>query len=404
MNDIRTPRWALPLLEDGLRYLGAHGGRGSGKSHFFAEMLIERCLMKKTAAVCLREIQKSLSSSVKRLLEIKIESLAVGHLFEVQRDRILHRINGSEILFQGLQDHTADSIKSFESFDIFWIEEAQSVSQRSLDVLRPTVRKPGSQIWATWNPNKKDDPIEFLRHSPPKNSVVVKATYEDNPWFNETALREEMEYDRSRDYDKYLHVWEGGYDEKSEARVFHNWKVEEFDTPPDVMFRFGADYGYSPDPSVLIRAFVIGKKLYIDYEAWKLRCEINELPFLYDSIPDSHLYPIAADCSRNDIISYLRNHGYPKVYGCIKSKIKDGVEWLRNYDIIVHPRCKRTIDELQNYCYKIDKDTLLITNVLEDKKNHVIDALRYACEGLRKYDEVKKPVNVVVKPQLSYWD
>src|SRR6185295_9751635 len=138
---INTPRWAIPIVSKPSRYKGAHGGRGSGKSHLFGEYLIERCATEKVDAVCVREIQKSLNQSVKKLIEGKIESLGVSHLFEVQRDQIISA-HGGRIIFQGMQNHTADSIKSLEGYDIAWVEEAQTLSQHSMDLLRPTIRKP----------------------------------------------------------------------------------------------------------------------------------------------------------------------------------------------------------------------------------------------------------------------
>ena len=156
---LKTPRWSLPILKrPDARYLGAYGGRGSGKSHFFAEMLIERSVSEKVDAVCVREVQKSLAQSVKKLIEHKIEERGGGHMFEIQQTQI-KSAHGGVIVFQGMQNHTADSIKSLEGFDIAWVEEAQSISQFSLDILRPTIRKPASQLWFTWNPRYDSDPI-----------------------------------------------------------------------------------------------------------------------------------------------------------------------------------------------------------------------------------------------------
>ena len=171
--NIDTPRVFKPLLHPS-RYKGAHGGRGSGKSHFMAELLIEACLLKSTNAVCVREIQKSLSQSVKKLLEIKIEALGVGSLFEIQ-ESVIKCKNGGRIIFQGMQNHTSDSIKSLEGFDIAWVEEAQSLSQRSLDLLRPTIRKPESELWFSWNPSKDSDPIDVLLRgeTPPPDAIVA---------------------------------------------------------------------------------------------------------------------------------------------------------------------------------------------------------------------------------------
>jgi phage terminase large subunit len=156
---IKTPRWFKPLLKPS-RYKAAYGGRGSGKSHAFAEAVIESHVIdQKRRTVCVREIQKSLSQSVKRLLELKIEQLGVEDYFEIQQFEIRSRHGDGIIIFQGMQNHTSDSIKSLEGYDCAWVEEAQSLSQRSLDLLRPTIRKPDSELWFTWNPNKDNDPI-----------------------------------------------------------------------------------------------------------------------------------------------------------------------------------------------------------------------------------------------------
>jgi phage terminase large subunit len=154
---------------DPSRYKGAWGGRGSGKSHTFAEMMVEAHILdQKRSSVCVREIQKSLNQSVKRLLELKIESMNAGAYFEVQDAVIKSRKGDGRIIFQGMQNHTADSIKSLEGYDCAWVEEAQSLSQRSLDLLRPTLRKPGSELWFTWNPRSSDDPVDLLLRGPPR--------------------------------------------------------------------------------------------------------------------------------------------------------------------------------------------------------------------------------------------
>lgn len=387
---IQTPRVFLPLLKPS-RYKGAHGGRGSGKSHFFAELLVEQALMQPGfRAVCVREVQKSLAQSVKRLIEDKIEALGVGKSFDVQEARI-HTPGGGLIVFQGLQNHTADSIKSLEGMDVAWVEEAQSLSQRSLDLLRPTIRKPGSELWFSWNPNQETDPIDALLRSetPPPDAIVVQANYSDNPFLPD-VLRAEMEYDRGRDPDKYAHVWLGEYQRNSEARVFKNWRVEEFEVPADALIRQGADWGFSVDPSVLVQCYAVGQTLYVPYEAYMVGCEINHLPNLFMTVPGAEKWWITADSSRPETISYMQKHGFPKIGPAIKGarSVEEGVEFLKAYDIVVHPRCTHVIDELTLYSYKTDPLTGQILPVLEDKDNHVIDALRYANEGARR---AKKP-------------
>lgn len=399
---IKTAEVFEPLLASA-RYKGAEGGRGSGKSQFFAELLVEDCVREPIDAVCIREIQKSLKFSAKKLIESKIESMNAGYYFEVQEGQIKSRPAGGgegTIIFQGMQDHTADSIKSLEGFKRAWIEEAQTISQRSLELLRPTIRAPGSEIWASWNPRFATDPIDMLFKGPAKlkDSILVHANYSDNPWLPQELL-DEMEYDRARDPDKYQHIWLGGYETRSNARVFSNWKVEEFERPAGTVHRLGADWGFSVDPTVLVRCDIEGNRLYIDYEAYMVGCEITSLPELFMTVPDSEKWPITADSARPETISHMRNHGFPKIMPAVKGpkSLEEGVEFLKSFEIVVHPRCKHTIDELTLYRYKVDPlDESKVLPILEDKDNHVIDALRYACEGARRAARTKRQI---VKPQ-----
>lgn len=201
-----------PLLAPA-RYKGAHGGRGSGKSHVFAEMLIEDALANKgLLSVCIREVQRTLADSAKRLIEAKLAEHKLGEAdgFKVWRERI-ETPGGGVIIFNGMADHTAESIKSLEGFRRAWIEEAQTLSARSLTLLRPTIRAEGSEIWASWNPRRKTDPIDLLlRGSPPTGAVVVQANWRDNPWFPAVLDQERRDCLRD-DPDQYDHIWEGGY-------------------------------------------------------------------------------------------------------------------------------------------------------------------------------------------------
>jgi phage terminase large subunit len=369
-------------------------------------MIEEHILNPDSASVCVREIQKSLNQSVKRLLEGKIEAMNAGAYFEVQ-DAVIKNTKGKGLItFQGMQNHTADSIKSLEGYDRAWIEEAQSVSQRSLDLLRPTIRKPGSEIWATWNPREKTDPIDSLLRGdvPPTDSCILEVNFTDNPWFPD-VLKEEMEYDKRRDPDKYAHVWLGAYLQNSEARVFKNWRIEEFEAPANTIHRLGADWGFASDPTTLVRSHIEGRKLYIDYEAYMVGCEIMDTPALFQTVPESEKWPIVADSARPETISHMRKHGFPKIMAAVKGpkSLEDGVEWLKSFDIVVHPRCKHTIDELTLYSYKQDPLTGKILPVLEDKKNHVIDALRYACEGARRAQNLNKTQTVNALPTANRW-
>lgn len=210
--DIQTPRAFQPLLQAS-RYKGIWGGRGSGKSHFFAESVVERCIMQPSSRiVCVREVQRSLKDSVKRLIEDKIFALGVGSRFDVKATEI-GTPGGGVIVFQGLQDHTAESVKSLEGFHVAWAEEAQSLSTRSMELLRPTIRAPGSELWFSWNPRSAADPVdELLRGiTPPPDAIVRRVNYSDNPFFP-PELEVEREFDSRTNPSRYGHIWMGDYE------------------------------------------------------------------------------------------------------------------------------------------------------------------------------------------------
>lgn len=217
---IPTARVFTPLLAPA-RYKGAFGGRGSGKSHFFAETAVEFCIAIPGArGVCVREVQRSLKESVKRLIEDKIQGFGAGSLFKVYHDSIVTPGNGV-ILFQGMQDHTAESIKSLEGFDFAYVEEGQTLTARSLEMLRPTIRgsermralKRTSELWFSWNPRHASDPVDNLLRgeNAPPGAVVVRCSYKTNPWFPE-ELEEERLFDFQHRPTRYHHVWEGEYE------------------------------------------------------------------------------------------------------------------------------------------------------------------------------------------------
>lgn len=396
---VQIPRYFQPLLQPDLRYRAVYGGRASSKSHTAAEWVIAMCVGNPGYRVlCGREIQKSLNQSVKQLLTDKIQKFGLEKQFEVQQS-IIKTPGDGMIVFAGLQSHTADSIKSLEGFDLAWLEEAATVSQYSLDILRPTIRKPGSSILFTYNPRFPTDPVDvFLRGgTPPPKSAIVRANYTDNPFLPD-VMREEAEYDRRRDPDKFKHVWLGEYLTNSEASVFKNWRTEFFETPEDARFLFGADWGFAKDPTTLTRAFVgrwengqaiadqNGRCLFVDYEAYKIGCTIEKTPDLFDTIPESRKWPIRADSARPETIDYMQRNGFTKMVRSTKGKnsVMDGIEFLKSYDIIVHDRCKHVQDELLHYKYKEDKLTGEILPELEDGMDHCLDGLRYSCELIRK--------------------
>jgi phage terminase large subunit len=209
------------------------------------------------------------------------------------------------------------------------------------------------------------------------------------------VLRAELEYDKRRDPDKFRHVWEGEYLRNSERRVFKNWRVEEFEAPRDAVFRFGADWGFAVDPTVLIRCYIEGRTIFVDYEARMVGCAINDTPALFLTVPESERWPIVADSARPETIAYMRAHGFPKIMAAIKGprSIEEGIEWIRGFDIVVHPRCTGVIDDLTHYSYKTDPLTGAILPIIGDASAEAADCLRYACEGARRV-QAAKPVQL----------
>jgi phage terminase large subunit len=227
---IPTARVYQPLLEP-KRYKGAHGGRGSGKSHFFAGLMVETAKINSGfRGVCIREVQKSLKDSAKKLIEDKIAEHNLGGDFDIQHGEIKTPGNGV-IIFQGMQDHTAESIKSLEGFDVAWAEEAQSLSARSLTLLRPTIRKDGSELWFSWNRSRKNDAVDqfltgynkadgqYVPPPPPDQGTVVKANWRDNPWFP-SVLEQERQSDLANRPELYDHIWEGDYAKVTEGAYY----------------------------------------------------------------------------------------------------------------------------------------------------------------------------------------
>jgi len=399
--------WAIPLLRPA-RYKGILGGRGGGKSHQVVELqLVAQVRNQNRNLVCIREVQRSLKDSVKKLFEDKIKKMGLEPYFDIKGTEIRSRKGSGVILFQGMSDSTAESIKSLEGMDCAWVEEAQVLSKRSMELLRPTIRRPDSEIWFTWNPQSEEDPVDKLLCGPKRspNSIVIKVNIGQNPHAS-AALRAEAEWDRINDPIKFAHVWGGDYEKHAEARIFRHWRVEEFETPKDAIFRFGADWGFSPDPTVLVRCFIEGRRLFVDYEAWATECEIEDTPDLFLTIPQAEVYNIVAGPDRKDRIMSLRRHGlkvFPAVRGA--GSVMEGIEFLRGYDIVIHPRCPKVAEEFKAYKHPIDPLTGKVLPTLPAGRNHTIEALRYAVESVRRFKQGKplSEEDTYVPPIRHFW-
>lgn len=226
-----TPAIFEPLWTQRARYKGAHGGRGSAKSWDRGQHLVFRHAMKPGLnSACLREVQATLKDSVFKLIEDTARRLEIGGLFTpVPSDSHIKCPGGGVMIFRGMNDMNADNIKSLEGFDVAWWEEAQTATQRSLDLLRPTIRKPGSELWFTWNPRKRGDPVDVMLRQDPRfepERIVVEANWRDNP-MRGAELEKERLLDLAGDEARYRHIWEGDYEAESDMQFIGGGLVRE---------------------------------------------------------------------------------------------------------------------------------------------------------------------------------
>lgn len=400
--DIPTPAWAEPTLRPA-RYKGYKGGRSSGKSHHVAECVVEDMIADPDLrVVCIREVQRSLRYSAKTLIESKIRRLGAAHLFRVL-EREIRRIGGEGVcIFEGMQDHTADSIKSLEGFKRAWVEEAQSLSKRSIDLLLPTIRADGSEIWFTWNPEQPDDPVDSLFQDLagsafPKSSgfaegdnfTLVHVNYAENPWCPQVSI-EEAKRQLLVDPEAYAHIWLGEYNMHSDAQVLKGkWRVDEFEPGADWLGPYhGADWGFANDPTVCTRLWIHNNRLFVEYESYAVGLELDDTADRWkEDIPRVERYVVRADNARPESISHVRRKGIPKLIAAPKwsGSVEDGIAHLRSYDeIVIHRRCTHAQDEARHYSYKVDKHTGDILPEVVDAHNHCIDTWRYALAPMIK--------------------
>ena len=397
-----------PFATVPMRYKIAYGGRGSSKSWTIARILLLKAMEKPIRVLCLREIQDSIKDSVHKLLKDQIDLLELQG-FIVQNDCIKHE-NGSEFLFKGLYTNLS-KIKSFEGVDIAWIEEGESISALSWQILDPTIRKPNSEIWISFNPRYENDIIyqSFIVNTP-DNAIVVKVNWNDNKYFPK-ELEKQKDTMAINDPDLYLHIWEGQLKKNTSELIFNNkWLIDEFESPSLTHFYYGADWGFSQDPNTVNRVYIgkykdMSNCLFIDYEINDrpynednkvTSTDIKDLPILWDKMPDIRKYKVNADSARPETISHMKGKGF-KVIGAVKGKgsVEDGIEFMRSFDkIIIHKRCINTIFEFGNYKFKVDSKSGQVTNLIVDKYNHHIDSIRYALEPIYKKGAVGLNANM----------
>ena len=372
------------------RFKVLYGGRSSGKSWAMARALLVLSCQKKLRILCAREIMKSIKKSVHALLSDQIVQLKLEDQFLIQQAEIKNLKTGSVFSFDGLATNTVASIKSYESVDIVWVEEAQTVSEKSWEILLPTIRAKGSEIWICFNPELEKDPTyqRFVANKElfGKDIISVLINYTDNEFFSEES-RIQMEYDRARNDGSYEHIWLGECVKKSQSAVFSNFEYRGFEPEKDWAGPYwGVDFGESEDPTVLIKAYIWEGDLYIEKEMFLYHCNIEMVPAKFDGMDNTaSRYLIRADCSRPGLINLYKRNGYDRIISCKKWKgcVLDGIDYINNFNrVFIHPDCVHIYEEFTKYSYKTDKLSGDILPEPVDKNNHGIDALRYALEPM----------------------
>lgn len=373
------------------------GGRGSGKTKTVVKVLKARALARTERVSCFREIQNSIKDSSKQEIADEIIADKEGDKFVVLDTLIRCPATNSLFTFGGLFRNVTKT-KGIANGTISWTEEAENVTAKSWEVIRPTFRKKGSEIWVTFNPSEETDAtwLEWIKPYEDKlidgcyedeDTLIIRCNHSDNPWLTD-ELKLERDLMRKRDPDKYLHIWEGQFRKVSNIKVLNGkWRIDEFEPAQDWDGPYyGADFGFAEDPSTLNRVWIYNEKLYIEYEANGKHVELDDMPAFYDQVPESRTHIIRADSSRPETISHIKRKGF-MIESVDKwpGSVEDGITYLRSFDeIIIHPRCTNTIIEANAYQYKTDNAGNPLPVIL-DKNNHHMDAIRYAlAQHIRK--------------------
>jgi phage terminase large subunit len=375
------------------RHKALYGGRGSGKSYSVATYLCIEAGKTRQRFVCGRQFQNSIRDSSKELIERRIADMRMSDQFSTTDRNILHKGTGTEFLFIGLE-RNIENIRSLEGADKVWIEEARTTNAKSLEILLPTVRKKGSELIWTWNPEQPEDPVDYYFRGtgakkgtwlPPPRSIITNVSYRDNPFFHATELAGEREILLRGNKERYDHVWEGGYDLRVESKVFPTIRVGRMDVNRDEIYpRYGMDFGFGTDPSFVIQIFVneIRRQIYFAKEICG-RVAMDDLPNFVRQVVEHDKDLVKADSSQPGTIEFLNKHGL-NVVGAHKGpgSVKSGINFLQGYTLIIDPSCEHLREEARLYSWAVDRLTRKILPIPVDANNHGWDASRYAVEDL----------------------
>ena len=410
---VEVPTALQPLLRPA-RYKGAFGGRGGAKSHFFAEQIVLRCFSQTTRVVCIREVQNSLRESVRQLIADKVEKFGLGDFFQVL-DAEVRGANGSLIVFKGMQSYSAESIKSLEGFDVAWVEEAQSLSHVSLRLLRPTIRKPGSELWFSWNPRHKRDAVDELLRGPkpPENSCVVPVGWKDNPWFPD-VLRAEMQQDYVRDPEMADHVWGGNYEIVTEGAYYakllfeaeKQGRITNVPYDPSEPVYTAWDLGLDDSTAVWFAQIFGAEVRIIDYYETRnvalveIAKTVKEMPYVYAEhyMPhDIETREISTATTRREQCEKI---GLKPIRPGSKLPVADGINAVRTMlpkCVFDKNKCEKGLEALQAYRTELNEEKNVFgAKPLHDWSSHGADAFRELAVNLFDVRKAKQRRDVAV--------
>lgn len=385
---IKIPKKLLPIIKSKHRFIVVYGGRDSAKSHSIARLLVLRAYSETVKILCTREIQVSIRDSAYALLVNVIEEYGLSRFFVITREEIRCITTGSKFIFKGLRHNTED-IKGTEGIDLCWVEEARNVSYDSWRVLIPTIRKEGSQIIISFNPDLVDDPVYdmFITHQRP-DALVIKIDWHENPFLSETS-RKEIEYMRDNNPDNYDWIYGGNIRNTTEARILHNIVIHDFEIDAGRQPHFGLDFGYN-DPTAITQSYIYDNELYICREFYKTELDPDQLRdncFNLDWLVRQH---ITADSARPELIRMLnvtgrftvqgarKNVGQPQKEGAYKRTL---ALYLKQFKAIhIHAtNCPNAAREFPRWSWQVDKNEKILDTVA-DGDDHTVDATIYALE------------------------
>ena len=406
------PKKLLPELFRSHRHKVLRGGRGSAKSWSVARAHVIRACQGKREVLCAREFQSSIKDSVHKLLKNQISLLGVENLFDVQ-ESVIHGPHESQFVFVGLSDKTAENLKSYEGFDDVWVEEGQVVSTRSWRILLPTIRKDGSEVWVTFNPELDTDPtwVEFIENPPP-DTFSVEMNWRDNPWFNEVLEQQRKHAQETLSKVDYEHIWEGKCrptaagaiyaDEVAEMYAQH--RVGEYPYDPLLMVHPVWDLGWNDKMSVGLfqrQASQMRMVGYIENDHktldWYSR-ELRKLPYNWGTLFLPHDGDHGDFKTGKSAKAMLQDLKW-EVEVLPRLPVVDGIRAARMafktlyvYRSNQEPKegrmyeggyhgCARWLECVKRYCRNVPTSTDEATTPVHDQYSHGSDMWRYAAQA-----------------------